>query len=145
MSLTKTEADRLFKLGFKRQDFADEVYPQDIFDFQNSTWVVGGRLLPSGTLLCDEKIYKEGTWIPSFSDLISWLEESDCTFTIGYGGLGYKIEVIDSKNKKYWGSGGTLEFALYKVILLVLEEYEGNPVSKKYQVIEAEFIEKKDI
>ncbi|MDH6353515.1 MULTISPECIES: hypothetical protein [Brevibacillus] len=145
MSLSKAEAERLFNLGFKRPEFTDEVYPQDIFDYQNSTWIVGGRLLPSGTPLCDEKIYKEGTWIPSLADLISWLEESDCTFTMSYGGLGYKIEVTDGNKKKYKGKGGTLEFALLKVILQVLEQYGGSPVAKNYQVIEAEFIEKKDL
>ncbi|TGV28974.1 hypothetical protein EN829_041940 [Mesorhizobium sp. M00.F.Ca.ET.186.01.1.1] len=145
MSLTKTEAQKLCNLGFKRLDYADEVYPQDIFEFQNSTWVVGGRLLPSGNPLCDEKIYKEGTWIPTVSDLICWLEENECLFSMVYSGLGYKIEVTDGKNKKYKGKGGTLEFALYKVIMQVLEEYKGNLVSKDYQVIEAELIEKKDL
>lgn len=145
MSLTKTEAEKLFNLGFKRPSFADLVYPQDIFEFQSSTWVVGGRILPSGTLLCDEKIYKEGSWIPSLSDLLSWLEENECTFTMVFSGNGYKIEVYDNKNKKYKGKGGTLEFALYKVILGILEEYGGDPVIKKYHVIEAELIEKKDL
>ncbi len=145
MSLSKTEAVKLFKLGFKRPDYVDAVYPQDIYDYQNSTWVVGGRILPSGNFLCEEGVYKEGTWIPSLLDLIFWLEENDTKFNLSYSGMGYKIIVTDNQENEYSSKGATLEFAFYNVIIKILQRYGGNPVNKNYEVIEAEFIDKKDL
>ncbi|MCX7570495.1 hypothetical protein OS242_11030 [Tumebacillus sp. DT12] len=141
MSLSKTEADQLFKLGFKRAEYSDEVYPQDVFEYQNSIWVVGGRILPSGNILCDEKIYKEGTWIPSLPDLITWVEDHDCKFETSYCGLSYKVTVTDSSAINYKGSGSTLEFAMFHVIKKILEKYGGNPVSKSYVVLEAQLVD----
>lgn len=145
MSLSKTEAVKLFKLGFKRPAYADPVYPQDIYDYQNSTWVIGGRILPPGNFLCEEGVYKKGTWIPSLLDLISWLEENDTKFNLSYSGMGYKVTVTDNQENEYFSKGATPEFALYNAIIKLLQKYGGNPINKNYEVIEAEFIDKTDL
>lgn len=145
MSISKTEALKLFELGFKRPSYADAVYPQDVFDYQNSTWVVGGRILPSGTFLCEEDIYRRGVWIPSILDLISWLEDNDCNFTLSNTGRGYKLSVIDSHGVEYSTKGATSEFALYNAIIKILKKYGGNPVKKEIEVVEAELVDREDL
>jgi len=145
MCISKTEALKFFELGFKRSSYADTVYPQDIFDYQNSTWVIGGRILPSGPFLCEEEIYKNGVWIPGVLDFMSWLEENDCNFTLSYTGTGYKLNVIDSYGVEYKSKGASSEFAFYNAITKILKKYGGNPVNKEIEVIEAEFIDKKDL
>lgn len=145
MSISKTEAIKLFELGFKRPSYADTAYPQDIFDYENATWVVGGRVLPSGAFLCEEDVYKKGVWIPSILDLISWLEDNECKFNLSYNGTGYKLVVIDSHEIEYSAKGATTEFAFYNAIAKILKKYGGNPVNKEYEVIEAKFIDREDL
>ena len=145
MSLSKTEAEKLFDLGFKRPVYADEVYPQDVYEHKNTTWVIGGRIVPSSTLLCGEEIYKQGTWIPSMTDLITWLEEMDCEFTLSLVASGYKVEVYTSDEQSFKGKGISVEMVLFKVICRILKAYRGTPVQNKYKVIDAEFIEKKEL
>lgn len=144
MSLSKKHALELMKLGFKRQDFEEKVYPTDIIDYNGETWVVGGRILPNGNLLCDKNIYTKGDWLPSQEDLISWLEDNDCTFVITYGGTGYKTEITAINSKVYKGKGGTLEYSLYNAIVNILKELCGNPVHKSYKIVEAELISRDD-
>jgi hypothetical protein len=138
MSLSKTDAKELIELGFKRQDFEDKIYPSDIYEYDGAVWVVGGRLLPNGNLICDDVIYNEGTWIPTAEDLIAWLDNNDCKFILEYNGGGYKIEANDSKGKVSKAKGGTIEYTLFKAIIKILKEYGGNPVQKTWKVIEAE-------
>ncbi|WP_106768747.1 hypothetical protein [Paenibacillus faecalis] len=146
MTISKTDAIKLFELGFHRPSYADRVYPQDIFEYQDAIWVVGGRVIPSTKYLCEEEVYKKGVWIPSILDLISWLEENDCEFNLSYTGTGYKsykVNVRDNDEIEYSAKGATPEFAFYKVISKILKKYGGNPVNKEYEVIEAEIIETK--
>ncbi|MCY9544909.1 hypothetical protein M5X00_25240 [Paenibacillus alvei] len=145
MSISKTEAIKLFELGFQRPLYADTVYPQDIFEYQDAVWVVGGRILPSGAFLCEEEVFKKGVWIPSILDLMSWLEDNDCKFNLSYTGIGYKLKVSDSHEIEYSSKGATPEFAFYNVIIKILKKYGGNPVNKEIEVIEAEFIEREDL
>lgn len=145
MSLSRTEAEKLFKLGFKRAAYADEVYPQDIYEYKNATWVVGGRIIPSSTLLCEEEIYKQGIWVPSMADLITWLEEMDCEFTLSHYGSSYKVEVSTSDEQRFKGKGISVEMGLFKVICQILQAFGGAPVQKRYKIIEVDFIEKEEL
>jgi len=45
MPLSSSDAKELFNLGFKRSAYEDEVYPQDVYEFNKATWVIGGRIL----------------------------------------------------------------------------------------------------
>ncbi|CAM4490547.1 hypothetical protein [Paenibacillus tarimensis] len=145
MSLTRKEAEELFKLGFKRPSYADEVYPQDIYEYDDSIWVVGGRVIPKSTLLSDAVIYKEGTWIPALDDMLSWLEDNDYLFELCYIGNGYKIKVVDTEGNEYKAKGSTPLFVCYKVILKLLETLNGKLRVKHYHVDEVELIERKDL
>lgn len=145
MSLTKTEAEKLFKLGFKRPEYADEVYPQDIYEYKDATWAIGGRIVPSTTLLCKEEVFKEGIWIPSMTDLFTWLEEMDCEFQLSYDGLSYKVEVSTSDEQRFKGKGTSVEMSLFKVICKILQTFGGAPVQKNYEIIEVDIIEKDEL
>ncbi|KGR74712.1 hypothetical protein [Ureibacillus sinduriensis] len=145
MSLTKTEAEKLFSLGFKRPEYADEVYPQDFYEYNNGTWVIGGRIIPSSTLLCNEDVYRHGVWIPSTIDLVTWLEEMDCKFILTYDGSSYMVEVSTANNQMFKGKGISIEMSLFKAIIKILQTYGGAPVQKSYKVIEVDFIEREDI
>jgi len=107
--------------------------------------LIGGRILLEGPPLCDEIIYTKGVWIPSINDLLSWLEENHCKFTISFTGTGYKVNVTDSHGVAFTSKGTTPEFALFNVIKKILMKYGGNLGSKEYIVVEAEFIDRKDL
>lgn len=145
MPLSSSDAKKLFNLGFKRPAHEDDVYPQDVYEFNKSTWVIGGRILPSTNLLCNKEIYEEGIWIPSLADLMGWLEYNDCEYNLSYSSSGFKINVVDVNGKHFKAKGSTAEFALYNVITKILEKYHGNIVNKDIHVIEAELIGKEDI
>ena len=140
MSLTKENAELLFGLGFKRQSYAEKTYPTDIFEHKGDTWCVGGRIVPNTNLCCDEEIYNNGTWIPSLEDLLLWLRDNECIFTLSYNGNGFKIEIVDNEKRNYKAKGGTAEFAIFNGIVKILKNYGGNPINKKFEIIEAELI-----
>ncbi len=142
MSLSKAEAVLLFNLGFRRQIFEEPIYPTDLYEFGGSIWCIGGRIVPNTTLSVEPQIYNEGIWLPSMEDLIYWLDNNECKFTLTYTGNKYIVEIIDNQNDVHKATGGTMEFALYKAIVEVLKKYSGNPVAKQCEVIEAEFISK---
>ncbi|MEI5908512.1 hypothetical protein WAK64_15805 [Bacillus spongiae] len=145
MTLSKRDAEKLFHLRFKRPNYAEEVYPQDIYEYDKSTWIVGGRTVPSTKVLCDEKMYRQGTWIPSITDLLEWFDENECTFTMTYNDLSYKIEALDINEQYYKGKGISAEFGLLNVIIQILTKYGGSPVTKTYTVIEAELVDDEDL
>ncbi|MWC27345.1 hypothetical protein [Paenibacillus sp. MMS18-CY102] len=145
MSLTKNEVEKLVQLGFKRASYADEVYPQDIFQYEGSSWVIGGRIMPDSTLLSAEAIYKEGTWIPSLEDLLTWFEDNDYLFEMGYIGNGYKIKAVDVNGCEYKAKGSTPIFVCYHVLLKILEKQGGQLKPKTYEVDEVEIIDRKDL
>ncbi|NOW06141.1 hypothetical protein [Clostridium beijerinckii] len=140
MSLSLKEANKLKELGFRRHEYNDKVYPTDIFEYNGETWSVGGRIVPNGNLICNEDIYINGVWLPNIDDLLSWLENNDCTYNLSYNGLGYKIVIVDRNNKVFKGKGGTLEFSIFNALIKILKEYGGNIVNKTYNVLEAERI-----
>lgn len=78
------------------------------------------------------------------NDLITWLEERDCQFTITHNGSSYKVEVSTCDDQKFKGKGISVEMGLFKVICQILKAYGGAPVQKKYNVIEVDFIEKEE-
>jgi len=129
------------KLGFKKH--YSDAQPSDVYNYGKAEWIVGGRILPNGYLASPEEVYKEGTWLPRAEDLILWLKDIDCIFTITYKGrgFGYKIEVTDSKDNIYKAKSGTLEHVLYKAIIKILQKHGGNPVATQYEVHEIISIE----
>lgn len=106
---------------------------------------MGGSILPSGKILAPEEEYKKGTWLPSGDDLLLWLEENDLTFNLSFNGESYLILVIDSNGKEYKGKGARIEYALLHAILKILKKYGGNPVNRKYEVWNAEYLGKDDL
>jgi hypothetical protein len=145
MTLSSRDAKILFQLGFKRVGHESDVYPQDVYEFNKATWVVGGRIFPSTHLLSNKEIYQDGIWIPSLTDLMEWLDYNDCEYTLNYYNSTFKINVSDVNGKQFKAKGGTAEFAFYKVITKLLEIYQGNIVSKDIHVIEAELTEREDL
>jgi|SRR5690625_613085 len=143
--LTVTEAKKLFESGFKRPGFDDDVYPRDMFEYKNETWIVGGRVLPRGEFSSPREVYTKGIWVPLEDDLISWMEENDCTFSCSFDGMTYKIKAADINNKSYKAKGSSLGLCLYKVIIQILHAFDGEMPEKKYEVIEVELIEKEDL
>lgn len=145
MSLSGIDAEKLFKLGFKRPVSADRVYPQDIYEYKNTTWVIGGRIVPETTLLCEEEVYSQGIWVPSTDDLITWLEDTNCKFIISYDNSIYRIEVVTNENHKFKEKGYSVEWSLFKVICKILKAFGGPPMQKEYKVIEVDLIEKEEL
>jgi len=143
--LSKTEAKKLYDSGFKRPKIYDDVYPQDIYDYKNETWIVGGKVFPRGEFGAPKEVYTQGTWIPLEEDLISWMEEHDCTFIISFDGMTYKIEAADVNGTSYKAKGVSLELCLYKVIIQILHSFNGNMPEKEYELMEVDLIEKEDL
>lgn len=145
MYLSKKLSEELIKLGFKRSHYIDEVAPFDIYYYEDTEWAVGGKIFPNSNLTSPEEVYKQGTWLPTTYDLLTWLEENNCVFSITNNGQGYKIEVTDSEGNIYKAKAGTSEHVLYNVIIKILQKHGGNPVNRKYEVIEAEFVSREDM
>lgn len=140
MSLSKKNAELLFDLGFKRHSYADKVYPTDIFEYKGEIWCVGGRIVPNSNYSCEKDIYNRGTWIPSLEDLVLWLKDNECTFSLSYNGNSFKVEIVDIQKRDYRAKGGTAEYAIFNGIVKILKNCGGNPINKNYKIIESELI-----
>jgi hypothetical protein len=132
MYLSENSATRLKELGFKRTYYIDEIAPFDYYKINDEEWVMGGRILPQGNLLAHSTIYNEGTWLPSLSDLMIWLEDYGYTYTLECKelGHGYIVQVNDSPGSIIKGKGGTAELAFCKVIEQILKKDKVNLITK---------------
>ncbi|GKS09262.1 hypothetical protein YDYSY3_02620 [Paenibacillus chitinolyticus] len=123
MYLSETSALRLKELGFKRTYYIDELAPFDFYKLNEEEWVLGGKVLPKGDLLAPSDIITGGTWLPSLTDLMTWLVDNNYTYTLECKelGHGYVVHALDSQGNKIKGKGGTAELAFSKVIEHILK------------------------
>ncbi|MFD7522639.1 hypothetical protein [Paenibacillus chitinolyticus] len=123
MYLSETSALRLKELGFKRTYYIDEIAPFDFYKVNEEDWVLGGRILPEGDLLAPSDITIKGTWLPSLTDLMTWLADNNYTYTLECKerGHGYVVQALDSEGNTTKGKGGTAELAFCKVIEHILK------------------------
>ncbi|USG64646.1 hypothetical protein NDK47_21260 [Brevibacillus ruminantium] len=122
MYLSKEQAMELHKLGFLKTYYEGEIAPFDFYSYNAEEWILGGRILPQGDLLAPEEVISGGIWLPSVQDMLYWLSDHNFTFTIECKekGYGYKVNAC-KEGKNFMEKGGTLEFALYKLIVKILE------------------------
>ncbi len=140
MYLTKQLAKELKELGFERPEYSDKYSQYDFYDYDGEEWVLGGRILPSSTLLAPQQIYSEGVWLPSLHDLVLWLEENNCNYNLCFDGKVYKLSVSDESGNLYNGKGASLDIACFNAITKILAAHNGNPVKKEYTVHNATYI-----
>lgn len=145
MSISKSDAELMFNLGFKRQIFEEKVRQTDIYKYRGETWCIGGRILPNPTITVNSDIYREGIWLPCIEDFIYWLDYNDCTYFISFTGTVYKIEIQDMKGDTYKARAATMEYVFCKGIIKILEKYKGDIIDKNCKVIEAEYLGEEEL
>ena len=133
MYLVKSEALELFAAGFKRPSYQDPYNQYDFYDYNNTDWILGGKIVSDSEVLAPEEVYKEGTWLPSLYNLQLWLVENDCVFELSYDGLVSRAKVTDHTGKEYKSKGATPTNSLFHAILNILKVYGGIPVNKNYE------------
>jgi hypothetical protein len=122
MYLSKEFALKLKEMGFRRTYYEDEVAPFDYYQLDDEEWVLGGRILPEGNILANPDVYQKGTWLPSLNDLLYWLTDNDYAVMMETKerARGFKVVVTDRDGNNFVGKGGTAEYALFDVIVKIL-------------------------
>ena len=140
MYLSKDFAKELVKLGFTRPDYYDQYNPFDFYNYRGEEWVVGGRILPEGTLSVSNEIYLKGTWLPSLDDMMSWFEDNNFIFDLSYDGDVYRISATDESKISYKGKGVYIETSCFNVIKKILLKNPKGMKKREYEVYEIESI-----
>jgi len=141
MTLSVNDATKLMNACFSKVQYTnDEINPCDMFYYNKSTWIVGGKLGPREALLCPKDIYEKGTWIPNLDDLIIWLEEREVNFNLSFDGMTYNLELY-LEEKKFKSKGVVKEKCFYNGIMKILKQFNGSPSVKEYEIIEVELID----
>ena len=95
-----------------------------VYYYDNNEWVIGGNANEPITDF-QEKIVKNGIWLPSENHLIEWLLDNDFTFSIVNNDGFFEINCLDSiTGTKYSAKVPTLEFAIAAIIKKILKKHE---------------------
>jgi len=107
---------RLNQAGFVKPCQGGGPSPYDFYDYNGNEWSLGGQLTNESTVLAPQEVYKQGTRLPTITDLMNWLEIEGFVFSITYNGNGYRVIAQDESGKEYKGKGGTLPYALTSIV-----------------------------
>ena len=111
------QVQRLIDLGFKPPYDLAEVYANQIYNYNNDEWAVGGRLTGDDLILAPEEVYKEGIRLFSIDEVFDWIHMEGLGLRL-YKNInsGYKFIIIDEFGIEHKGPGGTLNYAVFNTV-----------------------------
>lgn len=139
MSINIYEATKLYELGFTYKHYQNNIEKGMVFFYNDSEWVLGGDT-ESDLSESDIKIIANGTWIPSDSHLIEWLQDNDFSFYILNDDGFYAIKCVDNNTQsEFTSKTPSLSFTLSAVIRKILKKNERDFDTKEkiYGIIES--------
>ena len=127
---------KLKRAGFVFPLCEEEAYPGKHLFFRFQEWVVG-----ENTDSVPPQVLSEGTWVPTITELLEWLEYCGFVYTISFGydddGLNeYTCAALDVETgTRFDATSFMMPHAIAKVILKILKsgerEYLPQPVTAK--------------
>ena len=124
MNISIMVAQELYDLGFSYRHYKEHISKGMVYYYDNNEWVIGGNANEPITDF-QEKIVKNGIWLPSENHLIEWLLDNDFTFSIVNNDGFFEVNCLDSiTGTKYSAKLPTLEFAIAAIIKKILKKHE---------------------
>ena len=129
MSITKQMMDKLLSVGFRFEEFEENLDgPGNVFFYNGTEHTLGGAWDGSPVSEEDKKIAREGFWLPDTDHLMLWLEWRDVS-----------VDISDSSDDGYFhgtaktedgeafeGGGPDIQMCLYKLVFKVCRHFNKN-------------------
>ena len=125
MSLTYDMICKLHSVGFSFKQFEHLCSPGMTYYYEGNIYTIGG--IWNGTPCTDseQKIAREGVWLPQESDLARWLELTGHNMEIKYENSYYHGKATDAYGNISEGGGPDLQCCLYKMIYKICKKSKG--------------------
>lgn len=123
MPLTYEMVTKLHSVGFTFEQF--EHLGLGTYAYEGVTYTLGGAWDGSPRSELDQRIAREGVWLPDEGDLARWLELTDHKFEIRYEDGYYRGTAEDEQENVFQGSGPDLLTCLYKMIFKICRDARG--------------------
>lgn len=125
MNINDYCAKKLYAKGFTFRHFQEHPCKGMVYEYNGTEWIIGGKKEEEITKQ-DKKIIEEGTWLPSVSQMMQWLQNNHFTFAFVSRGNGTLIEVrcTDSVTGTMYHSDASIEIALAATIRKILSKKE---------------------
>ena len=116
MCLTFYMITKLHSVGFEFEQFEHICSPGVTYYYNDTEYTIGGMWDGTPCSELEQKIAREGTWLPTEGDLVRWLELTHHDIAIQYIDSYYHGKASDEYGNIFEGSGGDLLCCLYKII-----------------------------
>ena len=129
MSITKQMMDKLLSVGFRFEEFEEHLdSPGNVFFYNGTQHTLGGAWDGSPVREEDQKIAREGLWLPDTDHLMLWLERRDVSVDISYSSdEGYFHGTAKTEDgETFEGGGPDLQMCLYKLVFKVCRHFNKN-------------------
>lgn len=126
MNLTYHMVTKLRSVGFSFEQFEHMCSAGMTYYYDGKEYTIGDMCDRTSPTELEEKITREGTWLPSEGDLARWLELTDHEFEIKYEDSYYHGKATDESGNVFEGGGGDLLCCLYKMIFKICRNSKGS-------------------
>ena len=129
MSITKEMMDKLLSVGFGFEELEGHLEsPGNVFFYNGVEHTLGGAWDGSPVREEDQKIAREGLWLPDTDHLMLWLERRDVSVDISYSSdEGYFHGTAKTEDgETFEGGGPDLQMCLYKLVFKVCRHFNKN-------------------
>ena len=116
---------KLRSVGFEFKQFEHMCGPCMTYYYNDETYTIGGAWDGKPRSKLEQKIAREGVWLPKEEDLMRWLELTDHSVVIKYVDRYYYGKAIDISGNVVEGSGPDLLCCMYKMIYKICRNSKG--------------------
>ena len=138
MNLTYDMMLKLQSVGFEFKQFEHECSPGMVYYYDNKEYTIGGAWDGTSCSVHEQKIARDGIWLPNEGDLARWLELTNHDIEIKYFDSYYHGKATDELGNVFEGGGGDLLCCLYKMIYKVCKKSNGSIKPEKIIILEIE-------
>ena len=138
MNLTYDMITNLHSVGFTFEQLEHLCSPGMTYYLDGNEYTIGGAWDGAPCSKDDQKIAREGTWLPNEGDLSRWLELTDHNMEIKYENSYYHGKATDEAGNVFEGGGADLLCCLYKVVYKICKQSKGTVKPKNIPILEIE-------
>lgn len=138
MNLTYDMITKLKSVGFTFEQFEHLCSPGMTYYYEDNEYTIGGAWDSTPCSENDQKVAREGTWLPGEGDLARWLELTNHNIEIKYEDTYYHGKATDKMGNVFEGGGADLLCCLYKMIYKICKQSKGTVKPENILMLETE-------
>lgn len=136
MNLTYDMMTKLKSVGFTFEQFEHLCSPGMTYYCDGKEYTIGGTWDGAPCSENDQKVAREGTWLPEEGDLVRWLELTNHSIEIKYEDSYYQGKATDEADNAFVGGGADMLCCLNKIIYKICKKSNGTVKPKNIIMLE---------